>query len=51
MVLVNKAVMVQFDYHHNAIVMVVQGIVALMLMLASRKLGILQFQRPGCAWP
>lgn len=44
MVLVNKAVMVQFDFHHNSIVMVVQGIVALLLMLASRKLGLLQFR-------
>ena len=44
MVLLNKAVLSKFDYDFKACIMVLQGLVALGLMLLSKRLGILQFR-------
>lgn len=44
MVLLNKAVLSRFDYNYKACIMVLQGLVALGLMVASKRLGVLQFK-------
>ncbi|KAA0161555.1 hypothetical protein FNF28_05012 [Cafeteria roenbergensis] len=44
MVLLNKAVLSRFDYNYKACIMALQGLVALSLMLVSKRLGVLQFK-------